>query len=141
MTNASHAIAMQTRSSTARRERAQTAASPQRPDPQRERTPERGAAFESLRRARSALERARQEVALLEEVAQRLAGPFLLSRAHALWKQLEVAGGSVTERGPGLFERLRAARARHESAEAGLRAAEAELFATARGEARTLARW
>jgi hypothetical protein len=113
---------------------------PQRPAHQRsERTPERGAAFEGLRRARSALERAQQEVALLEEVAQRLAGPFLLSRAHALWKQLEVAGGSATGRGPGLFERLRAARARHESAEAGLRAAEAELFSSTRGPARLAA--
>jgi hypothetical protein len=100
--------------------------------PQGERTPERGLAFDGLRRARSACERARQEVAVLEEVAARLAGPFLLSRAHALWKQLEVAGGSATGRGPGLFERLRAARARVESAEAGLRAAEAEVFLSVR---------
>jgi hypothetical protein len=97
------------------------------------RAPERGQAFDGLRRARSALDRALQEVAMLEEVAARLAGPFVLSRAHALWKLLEVAGGSATERGPGLFERLRSARARTESAEAGLRAAEAELFATVRG--------
>ena len=100
--------------------------------PQEGRAHERGLAFESLRRARGACERARQEVAVLEEVAARLAGPFVLSRAHALWKQLEVAGGSATGRGPGLFERLRAARARAESAEAGLRAAEAELFVSVR---------
>ena len=125
MTNANQAVSLQPRT-------LHTLPAPGLQQQHGERPPERGAAFESLRRARSALDRARQEVALLEEVAQRLAGPFVLERAHALWKQLEVAGGSATERGPGLFERLRAARARFDSAEAGLRAAEADLFATAR---------
>jgi hypothetical protein len=100
---------------------------------ERQRSGRPAGAFEGLRRARAALERAEQEVRMLEEVAQRLAGPFELARAHAVLRQLEVSGGSATGRGPGLFERLRAARARAQSAEAGLRAAEADLFSAVRG--------
>ena len=133
MTNPSMAIATPSRTEARGAQRHNQTPPPTRMQP---RTGERGAAFDGLRRARGALERARQEVALLEEVARALAGPFVLSRANALWKQLEVAGGSATEHGPGLFERLRAARARAESAEAGLRGAEAELFAAVRGAVR-----
>jgi hypothetical protein len=94
--------------------------------------PSRADAFDDLRRARATLDRTARDLAALESIAAQLARPLELSRAHAVWKRLEVAGCSTSPRGPGLLERLRAARARVASAEAGLRAAEAELFSCGR---------
>jgi hypothetical protein len=81
---------------------------------------------DGLQRARAALARAEAGLAALEAIAGQLARPLLLSRAYEVWKRLEVAGSSPGGRGPGLFERLRAARARVDSARAWVRAAEAD---------------
>jgi hypothetical protein len=95
--------------------------------------PSRAEAFDGLRRAKASLERAERDLVALEALAARVARPLDLAQAHAVWKRLEVAGYTGAPKGPGLVERLRAARAKVASAEEGLRTAEAEIFSRGTG--------